>query len=173
MELLTGVPVANTTPLPPVISSLKVQDIQVLLHPLDMRGLRNDHNALLVQETKTDLCVVLSIPAADLHKDRIAEEAVLSASERRPGFVDRSVIGQQLLHAFLLPEYMRLNLIHCRNNTGRLQKAPVVLFQEIGHTNSAELTGFVSILHGTVDLVEVSGWLMDQEKIDGIQPQCF
>lgn len=53
-----------------------------------MGGLRNDHNALLVQETETDLCVVLSVPASNLPQHRIAEEAVLSAGERRPGFVN-------------------------------------------------------------------------------------
>lgn len=66
------------------IGECEIEDIDILLHPLDVGRFRNDDYAALYEPTQGDLRHRFAVFMTDFGKNRIREEAVTSLCQRPP-----------------------------------------------------------------------------------------
>ena len=89
----------------------EVENVQVLRHALAPHGLRNHHDAPLIEPAKNHGGDGLSVRPGDFRENRVREDSLLSFGKGRPGFVDDSFGLEEFVRFLLLTEGMRFDLI--------------------------------------------------------------
>ena len=105
-----------------VVGQGKIEDVDVLLHTLLVRALRDDDYAALDEEAQNRLCRRLAVRLAYLGEHLVVEEVVQALGKRTP----RHDVAAILLHVsqrlHLLVEHMRLHLVDGRLNLDMQRK---------------------------------------------------
>ena len=94
----------------------EVEEVQILLHPLLVDGLRDDDYVALQQPAQGYLCSCLAVLLANFGEGRVGEQSVLAFCQRSPCHEFGAKLIHELTGLVLLVEHMRLHLIHHRRN---------------------------------------------------------
>ena len=144
----------------------EVEYIEVLLHALFVRGLRDDYHVALDEEAQGGLCHGLAVFLADDFQHGIGEEVVAPFSEWSPRHDLRAVLLHDFLRPALLVEHMRFHLVHHRFDVAELCQVDETVGVEVRYADGTELACLVCFFHSTVGAVVVVERLVDEQQVD-------
>lgn len=154
-------------------SQLEVKDVKILLHPILVDRLGNDHHIALQQEAQSDLGGAFAVLRTDLLQGGRIEEVVLSLGKGSPGHDLRAVLLEVLLGDFLLLEDVGFHLIDGGLDLGEVVDIQEPVRIEVGHADSPHFTFPKCLLHSAVGAVVIAEGLVDQQKVDIAGPKLF
>ena len=94
--------------------SHQAEDVEVLLHAIAVRALRDADHTALQQPAQHDLPRRLIVFMGDLQENRILEDIVVALGKRCPGFLlDIVLFHESCFIPFLVPD-VRLDLVDSR-----------------------------------------------------------
>ena len=119
----------------------EIEQVEVLLHPIFVDGLRDDDDIALEQEAQGDLCGGLSILCADGGQNRVGEHIFAALCERTPRLDLAAVLFQVLLGDLLLLEDVGFDLIDRRLNLGEVLDVQIAVGAKVRYADGANFTG--------------------------------
>ena len=136
-----------------VIGQFKVEDIDVLGHPLLVNGLWNDRDAPLQEPTQDDLTIGLAVLGCNLGNRFVGEDVVLTFGEWCPGFNPDAFTLRKLNFLVLLVPRVNFDLVNSGLNGFRQFQ---VLYQT-DYDALRELTRYTNFPFFTTNITDEHG----------------
>ena len=131
-----------------VIGQFKVEDIDVLGHPLLVNGLWNDRDAPLQEPTQDDPTIGLAVLGCNLGNRFVGEDVVLTFGEWCPGFNPDAFTLRKLNFLVLLVPRVNFDLVNSGLNGFRQFQVLQLVSVEVGNPDGTDLTGLLGFLQG-------------------------
>ena len=154
-----------------VVAQREVEDVEVLLHAIAVRALRDADHTALQQPAQHDLGDRLAVRLADASEDLVAEEAVSALRKGRPALHGHLLAGHVLLRLALLEEHVALDLVHGGRDAVERDEVCEVIWVEASCPYGADNALLVELLHGAPRAEDVAERLVDEVEVDVVEPQ--